>query len=739
MTDDFRPGAQRPVAGGTPALERLDVGGRRRWIPFVQQMEASDCAAACLSMVLGFHGHHAPLEEVRRATGSGRAGVSAGAILHAAGLYRLRGRGVRLEPEELKYLPKGAILHWAFNHYVVFESVTRRGVNLVDPAAGRRWIPHDTFRKQFTGIALILEPEESFTTRSRDKGSLRAYLGRLRTHTGVLVRVVVISLMVQLFALALPLLTGVLVDEIVPHGDVDLLKVLGLGMLAIVTFQFLASLIRSYMLIYLRTMLDAQLSLGFMYHLVSLPYAFFLERPTGDLLVRYQSNQRVREILTSSALSTLFDGSLVALYLIVLFAISPTIAALSLGLGALQVCIFLFTRKRFRDLGSMALEVRSRSHSDLTEMVAGIETLKALGAEGRWVERWSHRFVDELNVALAQGRLMAWTGALRSALSLGSPLLILIAGGFLVIQGDLRLGTMLALNALAVGFLGPLGNLVSTGLDMQEVRGHLDRLEDVRKMPPEQDERQVSPVDSVTGRVTLERVGFRYGEHQPPVLQDISQEIEPGQKVAIVGRSGAGKTTLARLVAGLYKPTAGRILFDGKDLAMLDLRSLRVRVGVVTQDAHVFGTTIRNNISLGDASVSAEDVADACRQAQIHDDILAMPLGYDTLLTDRGASLSGGQRQRIALARVLVRKPRLLLLDEATSDLDAVTEGLIMATLGTLQCTRIIIAHRLSTIADSDLILMMQGGRVVEAGNHRQLLASGGPYAELVAAQTEVP
>lgn len=661
--------------------------------------------------------------------------MTARAILQAGSRYGLMGRGVRFEPEELRFLPRGAILHWAFNHFVVFDGLARNGIRIVDPAVGRRLIPEQRFREEFTGVGLILEPGEEFVPGGERRSPVRAYLWRMRAHRDLLVKVVVISLMVQIFALALPLLTGLLVDEIVPHADLDLLRVVALGLLVAVVFQFFASVVRSYLLIYLRTLLDTQLGLGFMYHLVSLPYAFFLERPAGDLLVRYQSNQRVREILTSSALSTLFDGTLVALYLIVLFAVSGVIAALTLTLGVLHVGVFLVTRKRYQELVSQDLEVRSRSHSDLVEMISGMETLKAAGAEKRWVERWSHRFVDELNVGLAQGRLAAWTGALRGALTVASPLLILIVGGHLVVHEHLRLGTMLALNALAVGFLGPLGNLVSMGLDLQAVRGHLERIEDVRGAAPEQPDAKARSTGTLRGRIELEQVSFQYAPGQPRILTEISAEIGAGRKVAIVGRSGAGKTTLARLLVGLYRPTSGRVLYDDVDLATLDLQSLRGRVGVVTQNAHIFGTSIRDNVSLGDPAVSPEDVVDACRKAEIHAEILSMPLGYDMPLTDGGASLSGGQRQRIALARALVRRPAILLLDEATSELDTITEGRIMRSLGSLQCTRIFIAHRLSTVVDADLILMLQGGRIAEAGTHGELLRRGGAYAELVAAQ----
>jgi len=609
----------------------------------------------------------------------------------------------------------------------------------VDPSVGPRTLSRESFAKHFTGIALTFEREREFETVARKTSGLYSYWSHVRSHLGMVVKTVVLSLLIQIFLLALPVATGVLVDEIVPHRDYELLTLLAGGLVAVVVFYFLAALVRSHLLIYVRTLMDTQLGLGFMDHLVRLPYRFFLERPTGDLLVRYYSNQRVREILTSAALSALFDGVLVGLYLIVLFALSLPIALLTVVLGAVHVFIFAITRARYRELFMQDLEVRARSNSHLVEMISGMETLKALGAERRSLERWSHRFVEELNVSLAQGRLQAGIDAVRGAIRTGSPLVILIVGGLLVMDGQMTLGTMLALSALSANFLSPLDNLVFVAFEIQEVRSHLERISDVTEATPERESTSTSPVSHFTGQISLERVTFRYYRDHEPVLRNITEKIEAGQKVAIVGRSGGGKSTLARLLVGLYEPTSGRILFDGVDLATLDLREVRERFGVVTQDGRVFGTTIRNNISLEDPSIGFDDVVWAAKVANIHDEIMEMPMGYDLLLTDGGASLSGGQRQRLTLARAVARHPSILLLDEATSDLDAVTESRIMANLRELNCTRIVIAHRLSTTADADVILVIENGQIVERGSHDELLGKGGVYAGLVAAQTIGP
>ncbi len=708
---------------------------RRRRVPYVQQMESADCGAACLAMVLGYHGRETTLNEARGVVGSGRGGVSARDLVEAGRRLGLRARGVRLDVPDLKFLPAGSVIHWGFDHFVVLAGLSRKGPRIVDPAVGPRLVPWERFRQSFTGVALIFEPAEDFQPRKLRRRELLGYLGRMLAHRRVLVRTIALSVVLQLQALALPVLIGAIVDRVVPRRDWDLLTLLGVGLGVLVVFHVFTLLLRSYLLNYLRTAVDAQLSFGFMDHLAELPYRFFLERPAGDLLQRFESNRALRTMLTAAALSTVLDGSLVFGYVILLFALSSVLGGLVVLLGLLQVALFAAMRRPVKEMAARELEAQSRSQGHLVEMLAGMETLKSLGAEQRWVERWSHLFVDELNVTLERSRLGSIAGALSAGLALGSPIAILIAGASQVLRGDLSLGTMLSLNALAAGFLMPLSNLVAVMFQLQEARSHIERIEDVMAAAPEREPGQPLPVPRLRGGIELREVSFRYRARDPWAVRNVSVVICPGQKVAIVGRSGAGKSTLARLLVGLYRPEAGAILYDGGNLDSLDLRALRSQIGVVAQDARIFGVSIRANIALKDPAAPFDDVAEAARLAAIHEEIEKLPMGYDTVLADGGATLSGGQRQRLALARALLNRPAILLLDEATSDLDTVTEERVMGNLAGLNATRIVIAHRLSTVRDADLILVLDEGAVAESGRHEELLARGAVYASLVAAQ----
>jgi ABC-type bacteriocin/lantibiotic exporter with double-glycine peptidase domain len=719
-----------------PALRQLQSRVRGR-VPLVRQLAETECGAACVAMVLGFHGRPVRLEEVRQAMGVARDGVSALDILRAARTFGLRGRGVSINEDALQFLPPGTVLHWQFSHFVVFERFSRGYVYLVDPGQGRRRVPLERFLQSFTGVALLLEPGEHFETgKARPKKASRYALQVLQeSHT--LTRVVVMSVVLQLFALAIPILTGLIVDRVVPRGDVHLLAVVAAGLIALTGFQLLTTLIRGHLLLELRTRLDSSMTLGFVEYMVGLAWSFFQVRAAGDLLSRLNSNATVREILSSSALSGLLDGALVVIYLVLMLAVSPLLGLIVLGLGLLQVLILVLSTKRQRTLLSESLEVEAKSQSYQVEMLTGIQTLKAFGVEHQAVQRFSELFVNVLNVSLRRGRLTAWVDALNSCLRVAAPMVLLSFGALQVLNGSMTLGTMMGLNALAGALLVPLSNLVSTGSQLQLLGSYVERIDDIFDTPPERDPAKPGQQARLRGGIELERVSFRYASTSSLVVKDVSVQIEPGQFVAIVGRSGAGKTTLANLLLGLYLPTSGRVLYDGADLGDLDLQSVRSQMGVVPQEPAFFSTTLRANIALRDPTLPLEPIIEASRLARLHEDVATMPMGYDTPLVDRGASLSGGQRQRLALARALVHSPAVLLLDEATSALDAITESRVQEALASLSCTRIVIAHRLSTVVDADLILVMDEGQLVEAGRHEELLLKRGTYAELVRAQIE--
>ncbi|MEM1181468.1 MAG: peptidase domain-containing ABC transporter [Acidobacteriota bacterium] len=704
-----------------------------RSIPHQAQTSMVDCGAACLTMVLGFWRKRLPLQDVRDAVG-GAQGAAGMHLLAAGRHFGLKSLGVKVpEIDGLADLPRASILHWRFNHFVVLDRLTRHGADILDPAFGRRRVSRDELSRSFTGVAMVFEPDDHFVAEQQRPPGVTRYLGPMVAQAGHLGRIVTMSVLLQALALALPLLTAAVVDRVVPQTDRTLLWALTFGVIALTAYRFACALLRARLLLRLRTELDATLTTSFLQHLVNLPYTFFTQRAGGDLILRVSSNTTIRETLTSSMLSALLDGGLVSVYLIVLFWTDVHLGFLVLALGLLRTGVFLLTRRRYRELAAESLQVQSVSRSSLVEILAGIETLKAAGAQNRAVERWADDFSDELDVTVAQGNLQAWVDTALQSLSVLSPLIVLLVGAGRVLDGELTLGAMLAAGALAAGFLEPLSTLVTRAFELQHLAGTLERLNEVFDTPLESSPGALAPPVPLSGSLEVRDLSFRYDSSAPLAVDSVSLTVEPGGLVAIVGRSGSGKSTLGALLFGLYPPSDGSILYDGLDLAELDLDKVRAQLGIVTQRAYLFGHSIRANIALNSPDAALEQIVDAARKAQIHDDIMALPMGYETVLADGGATLSGGQRQRLAIARAILPRPRLLLLDEATSALDTVTEDLVHAELQRLRCTRIVIAHRLSTVADSDEILVMERGRLVERGDHATLLALGGHYAELVA------
>lgn len=720
-----------------PSLQKLATERKRGRIPFVQQLEWADCGAASLCMVLAYLGHETSLEIVREAVGvSGRDGADALGIIRAGEGFGLRGRGISLDIEHLHFLPPGSILHWQFNHFVVFQRMTKKGCEIVDPAMGPRVVPLGDLANSFTGVALVFERTDSFKPRKKDQNRMSWYLSMLASQRKVLTSIVVTSLMLRLFALAMPLLTALIVDRVAPRNDYHLLWVVMAGAAGMLGFQFVTQLIRSHLMLQLRTNVDTRLTLGLVEYLTLLPYDFFQRRPKGDLLMRVGNNAQLRELLTSQILSTMVDGLLVLVYAVMIFIASPTTGMITILIVIVQIATYLFVRRAVRDLAARAIEAQSRSQSYLVEVLTGMATLKASAAENRAVERWSNFYVDELNVSLERGRLTALTDAMVAFVNAAAPIILLAYGAHLVISQQTSLGTMLAINTLAMGLLSPVGSMVNSFMQFQTVGSHMDRLEEVFNTPPEQTGQGVRP-PRLTGAISINNVTFRYSEKSPAVVRNVSLNIAPGSTVAIVGRSGSGKSTLASIIGALYQPSAGTISYDGYDQRHVDLRGLRRQLGVVQQQPYLFGVPVRNNIALSEPNADLDRIIHAAKVAAIHDDIAKMPMGYDTGMGDGGSSLSGGQRQRIAIARAILHNPAVLILDEATSALDSETEAKVVQNLSSLRCTKVILAHRLSTIAAADLIVVMEDGEIIEAGSHRQLLAQGGAYERLVQAQLQ--
>ncbi|MGW0588219.1 peptidase domain-containing ABC transporter [Streptosporangium sp. NPDC002607] len=711
-------------------------------VPIILQHSAVECGAACLAMVLSAHGHRTSVRALAEEMDIGRDGVSALTLVRTARARGLTTRALSTPATEMASIPLPAVAYWRNSHFVVVERVSETRVTIVDPGPGRVRLTHEEFARNYSGVVLTLEAGADFSRgRFGERGNWWVRYSRvlLSRHRGVLVLLALLSVVMQALGLVLPAVTELVVDHVLAAGEIDLLSLLGYGVAAAVCAQLVVGGVRTWALVRLRTRADTALLDDLGKRLLALPFRFFAHRSSSDLVSRISSVSVLREMLTGQALTALLDGPLAVGYMVVVTVRSPLLGGVLIAFAVAQILLLVGTHRWLCELAHREHEARNDAQGQLIEAVRGIETIKASAVEPHILDRWVRLLGVQMRQVWRSGVAQGGQDTALAALRFGAPLTLLWAGAWQVVTHHLSPGTMLGLLALAAATLAPLASLTGSIRAVQMARVQAERLADILDTDPESPSSGVAlpprQADGADSPIELRQVGFRYTQESPWIVRGVDLRVRAGQKIALVGRSGSGKSTLARLLLGLFPPTEGEISYNGVPAGRLDPGLLRRRFGVVTQEPALFTGTIFDNISLGSPEASLDEVAEAARLACVHEDIAAMPMRYKTLLTE-GGGLSGGQRQRIALARALLAKPEILLLDEATSHLDTMTEAEIEANLTGFEQTRIVIAHRLSTVRDADVILVVDRGRVVEAGRHEELLAAAGPYARLVDAQT---
>ncbi len=713
---------------------------RIRKIEAIEQIDEMDCGAASLGMICRHFGRKVSLARIRQLCHTSTDGTSLKAICRAATELGLAARAIKVSLRNLPLMPLPAIVHWEGNHWMVLYDVAETYVKVADPARGLRKIPRKEFEHNWSGYAALFDYTTAFDNAPESKPGLAWIVPFLLKFRTIFLQVMLLAVALTFLELLFPIFTEMVVDKVIVEKDVGLLKTILLGMGVALFFVQAASLAQEYLLSFAAVRLDTAILDFLSRQMLSLPMSYFTSRRTGDIQRRLDGARQVREFAVQHGIGALLAlvQLIGALALMTLY--SPMLTLAFLATTPLYGGLMYFSQKVLRPLFADVEESQGKYSSHQIDAIKGIEAVKAASAENVFRDMMLNEFLSVSRKIFRSSFIVMTYDSVLQTIGMLSTAIFLWVGANQVMAGNLSIGGFVAFSSLTAMAYGGILRTLGVWDNMQFATVLLNRLNDIFEQEPEQgrDRSRLAPVHSLEGRIELRGVSFRYGGPEAPnILSDIKLDIAPGRMVAFVGRSGCGKTTLIKLIAGLLEPTEGTILFDNTDLKTLNYRDVRRHIGMVLQENHIFNESIARNIAFGDAEPDLDRVLAAAQTAAAHDFVMRLPMGYETKIGESGLSLSGGQKQRIAIARAIYNNPPVLIFDEATSALDTESERAIQDNLGRLTAgrTTIVIAHRLSTIREADSIVVLERGMVAEVGNHDQLMAQRGLYFYLSSQQ----
>ena len=704
-------------------FDQISFGVGRR-LPLLLQTEATECGLACLGMVASYYGHRTDIASLRRQFAISLKGVTLASLLKMANSLELATRPLKLDLEHLSQLRLPCILHWNFNHFVVLKEVNNKVIVIHDPAVGRRVVGMEEVSKSFTGVALECWPKTGFKTQAPAKAMpLRSLMGRVTGLARSFAQIIMLALSLEVFALVSPFFMQWVIDDVIVSADRDLLTTLVLGFGLLMVVQQLVSAMRSWVLLVMGTTLNMQWRANVFAHLVALPLHYFEKRHLGDVVSRFGSIDQIQHTLTTSFLEAILDGVMSIVTLVMMFIYSATLGWIAVAAMVLYGLARWAWYRPLRDATQEQIIHAAKQQSHFLETVRGVKAIKLFQRPDERRSTWLTLLVDQIIAELRTQKLQIAYKLINGLLFGVENCLIVWLGAKLVLEGNFTVGVLTAFVAYKGQFEGRVSSLIDKFFELRMLQLQGERLADIVTTEPEQIEGQrqglgqvglSQDVENLPATLSVQHLRYRYAEHEPYVLDSVSFTIAAGESVAIVGASGCGKTTLLNVLLGILPCTEGDVLIGGMNVKQVGIATLRSMVATVLQDDVLFAGSIADNISFFDPQIDTEWMQQCAVLAAIAPEIMAMPMGFNTLVGDMGTVLSGGQKQRVLLARALYKRPKILFLDEATSHLDVAKEHEVNAAIQSLAITRIIVAHRPETIASANRVIVLMGGKVVQ-------------------------